>query len=264
MPLFHNWPYVNLNDLNLNWIISKIKGIDETAETVKELSVNLPIYAESATNAANAANDAAASAQAATEQAQTLLENCQTAASQASVSAAAAAASQGAAAASKLSCDQSESEAARYAGLAATAADNASSSNNTAAGYANAASASASQAAGSAASALDYCTRAENDASTEGFTGLSGTLYGNTSQIVNLPAGDYLVTWSTDAEGFARGQAYVRVIGATGSRGISINRNISLIGPMYFQISASMGEVSIYNNFNEDCDWFIIGFNQGI
>lgn len=264
MPLFHNWPYVNLNDLNLNWIISKIKGIDETAKTVEELSVHLPEYAQSATAAAASASAAALQARAATTEAQTLRTDCQNYADAAAASATAAASDASDAAASKNSCMNAELDALNWSQQAFIHATDAMNSENAAQGSASAAAGSAAQAAGSAASALDYCTRAENAASTEGFTGLSGTLSGNTSQVVNLPAGDYLVTWSTDAEGYARGQAYVRVMGATGSRGIAINRNISLIGPLYFQISASMGEVSIYNNFNEDCDWFIIGFNQGI
>lgn len=264
MPLFHNWPYVNLNDLNLNWIISKIKGIDETAKTVEDLSVHLPEYAQSATAAAASASAAAIQARAATTEAQTLRTDCQNYADAAAASATAAASDASDVAGLKLACDADAQDAERWAEAAFQDATRAMNAESYATAASTAASNSASQAAGSAASALDYCTRAENAASTEGFTGFSGTLSGNTSQVVNLPAGDYLVTWSTDAEGYARGQAYVRVIGATGSRGISINRNISLIGPLYFQISASMGDVSIYNNFNEDCDWFIIGFNQGI
>lgn len=265
MPLFHNWPYVNLNELNLNWIISKIKGIDETAATVEELSIHLPEYSQSATAAAAAASAAALQAQTATTQANSLQTSCQEYADQAAASATSASDSATDANTYKQACSGYAENTVRYADQAFMHATDAMNAKTAAQGYSSTAQQSASQAASSAANALDYCTRAENAATTEGFTGKSGTMSGgNTSQLIDLPAGDYLLSWQTTDEGYARGLIFARVSGATGSRGISFAVNLALIGPQYFRISATEGDVYLYNNFTDVVDWMIIGFNQGI
>ena len=61
MPLF-NWPYTNLHNLNLDWIISKIKGIENTESSTKA-------YMDAANAAADAAGEYAGSAQESAESA---------------------------------------------------------------------------------------------------------------------------------------------------------------------------------------------------
>lgn len=73
MGLFEHWPYTNFHDLNLNWIIGKVKRI-ETAE-------------ENAVNAAAAAQQSEEAAQASAEAAQESADNAQDSADTASTEA---------------------------------------------------------------------------------------------------------------------------------------------------------------------------------
>ena len=43
MPLFNNWPYVDLSKLNLNWLIKKMKELDLTVEDLKKKLSDLNI-----------------------------------------------------------------------------------------------------------------------------------------------------------------------------------------------------------------------------
>lgn len=62
MGLFEHFPYTNFHDLNLNWILGKIKDIDSTVAGVHQAEENAAASAESA---AESAESAAASAEAA-------------------------------------------------------------------------------------------------------------------------------------------------------------------------------------------------------
>ena len=37
MPLFNNFPYTNFHEMNLDWVIKKVKEIDQISKTVSEL-----------------------------------------------------------------------------------------------------------------------------------------------------------------------------------------------------------------------------------
>ena len=37
MPLFNNFPYTNFHEMNLDWVIKKVKEIDQISKTVNEL-----------------------------------------------------------------------------------------------------------------------------------------------------------------------------------------------------------------------------------
>lgn len=38
MPLFNNFPYTNFHEMNLDWLIKKVKEIDQISKTVNELA----------------------------------------------------------------------------------------------------------------------------------------------------------------------------------------------------------------------------------
>ena len=67
MGLFEHWPYTNFHDLNLNWIISKIKDIDAGITRAEEAGETAASSAETAYGAAERASRAAESAASASE-----------------------------------------------------------------------------------------------------------------------------------------------------------------------------------------------------
>ena len=87
MPLFENlFPYTNLHNLNLDWIIEMIEGIDpETVQALQELT---PEFIAQINNKVNEAQIAATSAQTSASEANTAKENAATSATEASASAA--------------------------------------------------------------------------------------------------------------------------------------------------------------------------------
>lgn len=74
MGLFEHFPYSNFHDLNLNWIISKIKNIEVITADVAEQSA---AAVESAESAAESAESAAGSAATAQEQAELAVNSVQ-------------------------------------------------------------------------------------------------------------------------------------------------------------------------------------------
>ena len=87
MPLFENlFPYTNLHNLNLDWIIEMIEGIDpETVQALQELT---PEFIAQINNKVNEAQIAATSAQTSASEANTAKENAATSAAEASQKAA--------------------------------------------------------------------------------------------------------------------------------------------------------------------------------
>lgn len=83
MPLFENlFPYTNLHNLNLDWIIEMIEGIDpETVQALQELT---PEFIAQINNKVNEAQIAATSAQRSASEANTAKENAATSAAEAS------------------------------------------------------------------------------------------------------------------------------------------------------------------------------------
>ena len=82
MPLFENlFPYTNLHNLNLDWIIEMIEGIDpETVQALQELT---PEFIAQINNKVNEAQIAATSAQRSASEANTAKENAATSAAEA-------------------------------------------------------------------------------------------------------------------------------------------------------------------------------------
>lgn len=82
MPLFENlFPYTNLHNLNLDWIIEMIEGIDpETVQALQELT---PEFIAQINNKVNEAQIAATSAQRSASEAASAKENAATSATEA-------------------------------------------------------------------------------------------------------------------------------------------------------------------------------------
>lgn len=82
MPLFENlFPYTNLHNLNLDWIIEMIEGIDpETVQALQELT---PEFIAQINNKVNEAQIAATSAQTSASEANTAKNNAATSATEA-------------------------------------------------------------------------------------------------------------------------------------------------------------------------------------
>lgn len=82
MPLFENlFPYTNLHNLNLDWIIEMIEGIDpETVQALQELT---PEFIAQINNKVNEAQIAATSAQRSASEATSAKENAATSATEA-------------------------------------------------------------------------------------------------------------------------------------------------------------------------------------
>lgn len=82
MPLFENlFPYTNLHNLNLDWIIEMIEGIDpEVIQALQELT---PEFIEQINNKVNEAQIAATSAQTSASEANTAKNNAATSAAEA-------------------------------------------------------------------------------------------------------------------------------------------------------------------------------------
>ena len=89
MPLFENlFPYTNLHNLNLDWIIEMIEGIDP--ETIKALQELTPEFIAQINNKVNEAQIAATSAQTSASEANAAKESAATSATESTASAAAA------------------------------------------------------------------------------------------------------------------------------------------------------------------------------
>ena len=87
MPLFENlFPYTNLHNLNLDWIIEMIEGIDP--ETIRALQELTPEFIAQINNKVNEAQIAATAAQSSASEANAAKENAATSAAEASAGAA--------------------------------------------------------------------------------------------------------------------------------------------------------------------------------
>lgn len=255
MPLFNNFPYLNVQNLNLNWIISKIKGIDQTAEEVKELSVNLPEYAETASQAATAATTAANAADSAANSAVELLEQMNADADRAETAA-------DNAEAFKNSAESYAGEAQAAASTARDAETGATQAAEEASESANGAAIDANTASNDALRAETAAQRAETAASTEGFTGRSGDIAAGASAEISILPGDYIITYKVNDTDSSSGLFMLHVTAAytadirklityTGSTGITLT------------VDSSLHTLKIRSTFTQAVHWLLLGFNNG-
>ena len=255
MPLFNHFPYLDVQNLNLNWIISKIKGIDQTAEEVKELSVNLPEYAETASQAASAATLAANNAQSAAETSAELITQAERAnvISQQTKDFVQETYNQVEAIKSDVIGMQTTCTNAQTACTAAqTACTNAEQS----------ASQSAQDASTDAGRSETAAQRAETAASTEGFTGRSGDISAGSASEISIIPGDYIITYKVNDTESSSGLMMLHVTAAytadirklityTGSTGITLT------------VDSSAHTLRIRSTFTQAVHWLLLGFNNG-
>lgn len=183
MPLFNNWPYVDLSKLNLDWIMKKIKHVEEaeaTAQEVLEAAATIIPAIDQIHDDADRAEAAATAAAASATDAAGAVTSCGISEQNAANSAQSAL--------GYATQAINARDAARDAQTAAEAAQAA------AAGSASDADSSADAAASSAATALNAATRAESAASTTGFRAYAGVIAVGVTKTLTLPDGAYLVS----------------------------------------------------------------------
>ena len=255
MPLFNHFPYLNVQNLNLNWIISKIKGIDDTAAQVEELSVNLPEYAETASQAASAATLAANNAQSAAETSAELITQAERAN----------AISQQTKDFCQETYNQCESIKSDVIGMQTTCtnAQTACTAAQTACTNAEQSAAQSAQDASTDAGRSETAAeRAETAASTEGFTGRSGDIAAGSASEISILPGDYIITYKVNDTESSSGLMMLHVTAAytadirklityTGSTGITLT------------VDSSAHTLRIRSTFTQAVHWLLLGFNNG-
>lgn len=75
MGLFEHWPYTNFHDLNLNWIIDRIKFIQNAVPVVTEAMENAAASAEASAESAEASSESASAAALSAESAEASAES---------------------------------------------------------------------------------------------------------------------------------------------------------------------------------------------
>lgn len=259
MPLFNNWPYINLSNLNLNWIISKITTIERVEKTVTDLSQNLPEYAATAESAANAASTAAEAANSATEQAQTLASQVSADADRAMNAADDAEVYKDAAAASNTAAGTALTAAQAAAAAAEQHAEEARAAENAAYTSANGAAIDANTAGNKAQEAAAAALRAESAASSEGFTGTGGTVTAGAVADFLLGNGSYLLAYSCADESSSCGLFFVkkRASGTWTFR----SKNLTYTGSsLVIMISEVNGLLRVRNQSQADLEWMLVGY----
>lgn len=167
---FRLFPGTNFNRINLDWIFSKLKELQEGQDTVTEAAAEATAAAADATEAATNAVEAAADAVAAIDTVTETAEDAQTRAAAAEVSAARAEASASSAGTAAAAAQQTATNAGTAAAAAQQTADNATSAAATAqqtATAAGTAAAAAQQAAAAAQETADDCVKFEEQTLTD-------------------------------------------------------------------------------------------------
>lgn len=250
MPLFNNWPYTDLSKLNLDWIMKKIKYVEEAeADAQKVIDAAAEIIPKvdqvnsDADRAEAAANAAAASATAAAG------------------SATQAADSKTGAANAALAASASETAAASSADRASSARTDAENAATSAEQYKQDAIDARAQALQAATRSETAATRAENAASTTGFTGKSGSITANASADTSLPYGEYILVYKADDDQSSAGLFYLTV---TSSGTLPIRKLVSYVGSTGLVLTMnSQNVLHILSTYSATVHWTLLGFNYG-
>ena len=216
MPLYNNFPYSNLHELNLDWVIAKLKDVDK-AQAAAEDVVDLVTRAETAatnaeaseTAAASSASDAHADMQTASGYAMsannsalnagTRAANALTYANNAQNSANAAAASAADALTYANAASQSKTDAQTAAGNALTYKQNAETA--------------ATNAANSAASAVSNADRAQLYGAATGIHAYAGTVDSYDTETIAADDGVYIFMYYTDDQLGSYGLLFLKKTG---------------------------------------------------
>lgn len=216
MPLFNNFPYTNLHELNLDWVIDKLKDVDK-AQAAAEDVVALVDRAElaathaeasetaAATDAANAHTDAQ-SAAGSRVAANNSAINAGSRANDALNSATAAQNSANAAAASA-------ADALTYANAASQSKTDAMNAAGNALTYKQNAETAATNAANSAASAQSQADRAQQYGAATGIHAYSGTVNSYDTETIAADDGVYIFMYYTDDQLGSYGLLFIKKTG---------------------------------------------------
>lgn len=238
MPLFNFWPDVDLSKLNLDWIISKIKNVEQAEAQAQEVldaaAEILPVVDqihEDAQTASGSAASAAISEQNAANSAQSALGSATRAVE------------------AKEDAEQSASAAAASAEEASQSAGTASSASNNANNYNNAAYENAQR-------AETYALRAETAGSTAGIHAYQGMLAVNETITLGVPDGTYLLSFFANDAANSSAQVLINLnTGAMQRRTITYNGS----GSTGLLFNVITGGMSIRSQLTGDCYYMLTG-----
>ena len=254
MPLFDHFPYSNLHELNLDWIISKLKDVDKAQMTAQQASDLLDQVSDKADEAKGYAESAHDDAVAAHSDAQNAHDDAAAAHSDA---ADAAFYKQGSYDASILAKGYKEDAqtASGNADNQALAAYNAKVDAQQAASDALAAKIAA---AGSAADALADANRAQAYGASTGVASLAGSITAQSSDDVSLNDGTYLIIhFGTDSQS-SKGLNMFTLAGST-----LVRRNLLQTGANVVMSTSGANVVHIVNYMTDgDMYYLILGYME--
>ena len=246
MPLFDNWPYVDLSKLNLDWIMLKIKHVEQAeadAQEVIDAAAQIIPQIDNINAAAARAEEAAADAEHSKDEAfnyeEAALNHVAEARGAENRAKAAQLAAETAANNAELAKDQSETNRAEASASASTALD------------------SADQARTSAAAATQAALRAEAAAGTTGFTGHMGSIAQQGSVDIPIHQGSYLVIYKVDDDQLSSGIFYVII----NSAGTATTRKLMTYtgGSANAVVSTSNGNLRILNTSAATLHYTVLG-----
>lgn len=238
MALFDFWPDVDLSKLNLDWIIMKIKNVEQADAQAQEVldaaAQILPVVDQ--------IHEDAQTASAAASDVQGAVHSCQVSEQNAANSAQAALGHAGAAFQSAEAAAASAEEASQSAGTASSASNNANNYNNAA--YEN------------AQRAEQYALRAETAGSTAGIHAYQGMIEVNDTITLGVPDGTYLLTWFSNDAANSSAQVLINL-----NTGTMLRRTITYNGSgstgLLFNVIT--GGMSIRSQLTGDCYYMLTG-----
>ena len=246
MPLFNNWPWIDLSKLNLDYILSKIKVVEDAeldAQKVFNAAATILPKVDQVNSDADRAEAAANAAEASAADAAASVTSCQLSESNAAQSAQV-----------SLGYNTLAQQAKTAAEAAQTAAETARTGAETAQTAAQTAKTGADQAMIRAEAAAD---RAESASSTTGYRAYAGVLAASTTETLTYPDGTYqLDFFANDSENSSGIYLMFKSGPSLTYRLIQYNGNSTalLIGS-----TESGNALTVRNQLNVEAYWFITG-----
>ena len=254
MPLFDHFPYSNLHELNLNWVIGKLKDVDKAQMTAAQAADLLNQVSGKADDAAGSALAAKNSADAAAEsQRQADLSAFGALGASDAASGYANTASQ-----AKNDAVQAKDDAIAAKDIAVQAKDDAVQAKDDAVSAASDAHSDALDAAGSAADALADANRAQAYGASTGVASLAGSITAQSSDDVSLNDGTYMIIhFGTDSQS-SKGINMFTLAGST-----MVRRNLLQTGANIVMSTSGANVVHIVNYMTDgDMYYLILGYME--
>ena len=245
MPLFNNWPWLDLSKLNLDFILDKIKVVEQAeldAQRVFEAAEQILPQVDQVHSDADRAEAAAQRAETAAENAETSVRSCALSESNAAQSAQVA-----------LGYNTLAQQAKTAAEAAQTAAETARTGAETAQTAAQTAKTGADQAMIRAEAAAE---RAESASSTTGYRAYTGILAGSTVETLQFPDGTYQLDWFAND---ANNSSAIYLLFKTGESLTYRNIQYNGDGDTGMIIGSTETAITLRNQLNVDVYWFITG-----